>query len=233
MMGWTANDEVLATGRYSAAPDYRVETEANEATETFDFPELNTGAGDDFEIVRTAAENWLTNLPAPVMSADSLWENLSDGDADNDPVIVSVRKPEHYELGHIPGAINIPWKNIADPANLAMLPADKQIVVYCYTGHTGQVAATVLGILGYDAINLKFGMMGWTADDEVLATARYSGAPDYRLEPEAVVAQPISTDAEPVIAPATGAPSLWVYVLPVVGVGLLMAGLVLRRSFAR
>ena len=58
-----------------------------------------------------------------------------------------------------------------------MLPTDQPIVVYCYTGHTGQVAATILQVLGYDVQNLKFGMMGWTADDEVLATGRYAGGP--------------------------------------------------------
>ena len=45
-------------------------------------------------------------------------------------------------------------------------------MVYCYTGHTGQVAATLLRAFGYDAVNLKFGMMGWTDNDEVLATVR-------------------------------------------------------------
>ena len=74
----------------------------------------------------------------------ALFENLSDGDTSNDPFIVSVRAPEHYALGHIEGAINIPWKTIADDASLAMLPMDQPIVVYCYTGHTGQVAATIL-----------------------------------------------------------------------------------------
>ena len=43
-----------------------------------------------------------------------------------------------------------------------MLPMDQPIVVYCYTGHTGQVAATILRALGYDVQNLKFGMMGWS-----------------------------------------------------------------------
>ena len=47
---------------------------------------------------------------APVIAAAALFENLSDGDTSNDPFIVSVRAPEHYALGHIEGAINIPWK---------------------------------------------------------------------------------------------------------------------------
>ena len=77
------------------------------------------------------------------------------------------------------GAYNIGWKAVGDVENLATLPIDQTIMVYCYTGHTGQVAATALKLLGYDAINMKFGMMGWTDDDEVLATGRYTAAPDY------------------------------------------------------
>jgi len=92
---------------------------------------------------------------------------------------VSVRAPEDYALGHVEGAYNIPWKAIANPANLATLPTDRPIMVYCYTGHTGQAAATALALLGYNVVNMKFGMMGWTDDDTILATARYTGAPGY------------------------------------------------------
>ncbi|MEA3334544.1 MAG: rhodanese-like domain-containing protein [Chloroflexota bacterium] len=187
MMGWTQDDEVLATKRYDPAtsPDYPLETEPNEATETYDFPELAIETDMPDDVVRAAVDAYLNaEGMKPVITADAVFENLNDGDPDNDPVIVSVRGPDHYALGHIPGAINIPWKTIADPANLAKLPSDKPIVTYCYTGHTGQLANTVLGVLGYDTVNMKYGMMGWTQDDEVLATGRYDPAtsPDYPLE---------------------------------------------------
>ena len=141
----------------------------------------------DLTVIQAAANSYFDSGKAPVMSADALFETLNDGDDSNDPFIVSVRGPDHYALGHIPGAINIPWKTIAESESLAKLPTDRQIVTYCYTGHTGQIAATVLDLLGYDAINLKFGIMGWTMNDEVLATSRFgpeSGQKDYRLETE-------------------------------------------------
>ncbi|RME51237.1 MAG: rhodanese-like domain-containing protein, partial [Caldilineae bacterium] len=85
-----------------------------------------------------------------------------------------------------PGAINIPWTQLYKAENLAKLPADKLIVVYCYTGHTGQVATTILNALGYNAVNLKFGIMGWTKDDAVLNQARFDPAtqPDFPFEGE-------------------------------------------------
>jgi rhodanese-related sulfurtransferase len=69
-----------------------------------------------------------------------------------------------YEAGHIPHAINIHWKELADPANLAKLDPNKTVIVYCYTGPTAQIASTVLNILGYSAINMKYGMMDWNTD---------------------------------------------------------------------
>jgi rhodanese-related sulfurtransferase len=181
MMGWTDNDNILVAGRYAAAAGYPTETEANELTETYDPPVLETGETDAIAIAQARAQAFLADW-SPTIAADDLYENLNDGDDSNDPFIVSVRSAEHYALGHVPGAGNIPWKEIADPESLVTLPTDQQIVVYCYTGHTGQVAATTLALLGYDVTNLKFGMMGWTDDDDVLAIARYTGAPGYPTE---------------------------------------------------
>ncbi|MCP4537458.1 MAG: hypothetical protein GY832_09960 [Chloroflexi bacterium] len=184
MMGWTDNDDVLVAGRYAGAPGYPVETEANELTETYEPPALETGESDAVAIAQARAQAFLAEWK-PVMAADALYENLNDGDDSNNPFVVSVRSGEHYGLGHIAGAGNIPWKTIANPVNLVTLPTDQQIVVYCYTGHTGQVAATTLALLGYDVTNLKFGMMGWTDDDDVLATGRYASAPGYPTEGDA------------------------------------------------
>lgn len=229
MMGWTKDDTVLATKRFGPdtdARDYALETQANEATETYAYPALSTGASGDFEIVRAAADNWLNTAQAPIVSADSVFENLNDGDDSNNPVIVSVRTAEHYALGHVPGAINIGWKAIADPANLAKLPPDKRIITYCYTGHTGMVAGTILGILGYDAGNMKYGMMGWTEDDTVLATARYDvdTAPDY----------PVEASAAPSTLPTTGAETSLPILVVVIGLAAFAMGAALRtRRVAR
>jgi rhodanese-related sulfurtransferase len=239
MMGWTADDEVLATTRFGPDTDqrdYRVETEPKEATETYEFPELDTGGADDFEIVRIAVDNWLKNAEAPIVSADAVWENLSDGDAENDPFILSVRSAEHYELGHVPGAVNIPWRALAKAENLAKLPTDRNIATYCYTGHTGQVSAVVLGVLGYDVSNIKYGMMGWTEDDEVLATARFGPdvQADYRVESMAGAggAEP-APEPEPAELPAAGGTlSLDWLVLLAGGLSSLGTGLVLRRRLA-
>ncbi len=182
MMGWSKDDDVLGLTRFDPAtqPDFPVETAANQATETYALPALPE-TGDDAEIVREAVDAYLSSDKAPVMSASDLYANLNDGDASNDPFILSVRQPENYFKGHIPGAIDIPWTDLYKEENLTKLPTDKPIVVYCYTGHTGGVATTILNTLGYDATNLKFGIMGWSKDDDVLGLTRFDPAtqPDF------------------------------------------------------
>jgi len=175
MMGWTDNADVLATTPFSAAAGFPTETTENAATATHDLSDPdNTDSKMEDEII-VAAVN-ATTAKAPAMSAQALFDNLSDGDTSNDPIVVSVRSGTHYAIGHIQGAINIPWRSIAKTENLQKLPTDRQIVIYCYTGHTGAVATTTLNMLGYNAINLKFGMMGWSSDADVVATTPFSAA---------------------------------------------------------
>jgi hypothetical protein len=78
------------------------------------------------------------------------------------------------------------------------------------------VATTVLGMMGYDVHNIKYGMMAWTKDDNVLATARFDPAtqPDYRLEKAVAVT--------PAALPTTGGVLVW---HEIAAVGLIVVGL--------
>ena len=117
-------------------------------------------AADD---IRADAEGYFSGGTKNI-SADALYDNLNDGDDSNDPYIISVRSKEHYDLGHIPGAVWMDAKTLFTADNLATLPADKQIVVYCYTGQTASQVASALNMLGYDAYNLLFGFGSWNMD---------------------------------------------------------------------
>jgi rhodanese-related sulfurtransferase len=134
----------------------------------------NTTSQNSYEIVRAAAEAYVAGDKAPTISAQALFDTLNDGDASNDPIIISVRSETQYNLGHIPGAINIPWRDIAVLAELKVIPPDRELVVYCYTGHTGAVATTALNMMGYDAKNQKYGMCSWTQDPDIRGTSPFS-----------------------------------------------------------
>ena len=88
---------------------------------------------------------------------------LEDGDATNHPQIISVRAESAYDPGHVPGAINIPYRSVADLVNFTnLVDPGKPVVAYCYTGHTGSLSTVALGILGYKVVNLLYGMNGWS-----------------------------------------------------------------------
>lgn len=104
------------------------------------------------------------------LSPKALKAELDDGNPADDPQILSVRSAADYQKGHLPGAIDIPWQNVAVLANSAMLDPDRPVVAYCYTGHTGSLASIALGILGYDVVNMMYGMCGWNPIAAVTAT---------------------------------------------------------------
>jgi rhodanese-related sulfurtransferase len=184
MMGWSNDPDVVGTTPFSEAPGYPTETEAHELTGSYDPPVLDTGESDGAAIAIARAQQFLADW-SPTISAEAVYENLTDGDDSNNPFLISVRAPDIYAVGHVQGAVDIPWKSIADTSLLAGVPSDQPIVDYCYTGHTGQVAATILKLLGYDVQNMKFGMMGWSNDLDVVGTTPFSAAPGYPTETEA------------------------------------------------
>ena len=124
--------------------------------------------------------------------------------------ILSVRKAEDYNKGHIEGASNIPFaKGMASA--FGDLPKDKTIVVYCYTGQTaGQVTAG-LRLMGYDAVSLNGGMgtaanapQGWAnngfpvvSDVSIKLDALYASMPEhmYKIPEKDFVAKVVAGEA--------------------------------------
>jgi rhodanese-related sulfurtransferase len=118
--------------------------------------------------VQEAAGAYFGEGPKTINAAD-LFENLNDGDAENDPYIISLRSAEDYAKGHVPGAVNMSVTMLFSAENLATIPPDRDVVVICYTGQTAGQATAALNMLGYEAYSLLFGMSSWTTDPDVFA----------------------------------------------------------------
>ncbi|MBI2955421.1 MAG: rhodanese-like domain-containing protein [Chloroflexi bacterium] len=182
MASWT-KDENVAPNRLDpekTPKDYKIESRVNVPAQVYSFPVVdNTSAADEFEIIRAAADAYLSSDRGKNanIKAEDLFYNLNDGNAANDPQVLSVRSKADYEIGHIPGAINIPWQEVVRKDNLARLAPDKPIAVYCYTGHTGSQASAILNMLGYETRNLQHGIGSWTKDMEVVKT-RFDNSKD-------------------------------------------------------
>lgn len=72
-------------------------------------------------------------------------------------VLIDLRKSSDYKKSHIKGAKNIFWLDLFKKSNLKKLPNDKKIFLICYVGHTSSQVMTLLKLLGYDVVSIKFG----------------------------------------------------------------------------
>lgn len=175
MCSWTKNAEVRGTSPFSEETSSDFTTETTENTPgTYELADPDYVSSQDAdEVMQEAAIAYLADA-AGTISAGDLYALITDTDASNDPQILSVRASSIYAVGHIPGAINIPWKEVGQEENLKKLDPSRDIVVYCYTGHTGGIATAALNLLGYKATNLRHGMCGWTKDAAIRGTTPFT-----------------------------------------------------------
>jgi rhodanese-related sulfurtransferase len=126
-------------------------------------PKLNIAPG-IFAHIASRADAFLANGAKTIFAADVKKKM----DAGEQLFIMDIRSHKDYVIGHIPGAVNIEFANVAKPENLVKLPTEGvQIVVVCYTSQTGNQATAILNVLGYDAWALRFGMMGWISSTKM------------------------------------------------------------------
>lgn len=78
-----------------------------------------------------------------------------------DVFVIDVRTPLEYEQGHIPGAVNIPHDDIEN--HIDEIPKDRNIVVYCRSGHRAQLAMKILEEKGYSVYNFG-GLERWDGE---------------------------------------------------------------------
>lgn len=124
-------------------------------------PVMDAYAGYYAEMAEAAGTPFASNLVS-VDNALAIWEA-------QDPSVqfVSIRRPDDFAANHIEGAINVPF-GATMPELFASLPADKKLIIYCYSGQTAGQTIAALRVLGYDAVSLAGGMgtpanapLGW------------------------------------------------------------------------
>ncbi|MDU5100354.1 MAG: rhodanese-like domain-containing protein [Peptoniphilus grossensis] len=84
--------------------------------------------------------------------------NVNDIDKISDAFIIDVREDEEvFETGTIKGSVHIPMMTV--PNNLNKIPRDREIYILCRSGRRSYEVASYLSELGYNAINLKGGII--------------------------------------------------------------------------
>lgn len=85
-------------------------------------------------------------MQAPQVDGPALLARIEAGTA---PVVLDVRSRREFLLGHVPGALHLPfWKVPSHASKLPLSPADP-IVVYCGHGPRAHLAGAVLRRRGF------------------------------------------------------------------------------------
>jgi rhodanese-related sulfurtransferase len=76
--------------------------------------------------------------------------------------IVDARDAGQFKKEHIPGAVNIEWRQVL--ARRSELPINKPILIYCNTGTLSAQAGFALRLVGFDNLRiLQGGIREWQA----------------------------------------------------------------------
>ena len=90
-------------------------------------------------------------------------------------LIIDARDAGQYAKEHIPGAVNIEWRQVL--AKNASIPKDKTVLIYCNTGSLSAQAGFALRVSGWENVKiLQGGFAEWKAKGGLDANTRASGA---------------------------------------------------------
>jgi phage shock protein E len=96
---------------------------------------------------------------APSIAASELSARRASGVA---PVVIDVRTPEEYASGHIPGALNIPFDQVA--RRISEVDAPHGVALYCMVGPRARKGESALLSAGYTSVlHLEGGLAAWQA----------------------------------------------------------------------
>ncbi len=98
------------------------------------------------------------------LSVQTLSHRLIEGHQDF--VLIDIRKPDAFTVGHIKGAENLPLAELMSEAKLAALPKERQLIVYSQGSSEAAAAAALLRLAGRTAVAVTGGFDAW--DKQIL-----------------------------------------------------------------
>jgi rhodanese-related sulfurtransferase len=94
---------------------------------------------------------------APSITGAALHAQLESGKA---PVVIDVRTPAEYAAGHIPGAVNIPFDQVAK--RISDVDAPNGVALYCMIGPRARKGESALLAMGYEEVfHIEGGFSAW------------------------------------------------------------------------
>lgn len=90
-------------------------------------------------------------------------------------LIIDTRDAGQFAKDHIPGAINIEWRQVL--AKSSQIPKDRTVLLYCNGGTLSSQAGFALRVAGWDNVKiLDGGLTAWKAKGGMDANAKAGGA---------------------------------------------------------
>lgn len=147
--GWLSG----ISGKYES----KLENKVNERPAALTMPELKTGLSTGAEIGTARFKKLFGEGTANILiTPDEVFRNPEKY------YIINLERKDKYEDGHIPGAVRYkPEGTLGYIEEMASIPFDKPVVVYCGTGHNSGFATAYLRLFGYDAHTLMYGNNGF------------------------------------------------------------------------
>lgn len=139
----------------AVASDYQdqLETEEHDKAVATVFPTLNTGKATGEEILMARIDSlFAAGVSDALILAREVFEDPSNF------YVINYDRRDKYESGHIPGAIRYkPNGTLGIVSEMQTIPTEKEVVLYCNTGHNSGFATAYLRLFGYDAKTLTYG----------------------------------------------------------------------------
>ena len=89
-------------------------------------------------------------------------------------MIIDVRDAAQFSKAHLPGAVNIEWRQVLAKRN--DIPKNKMVLIYCNTGTLSAQAGFALRVSGWENVRiLQGGYAEWQAKGGVDANAKAAG----------------------------------------------------------
>lgn len=105
--------------------------------------------------LRSTKDDW--NYITPIDFYKNYFVKREVREVRNAYYLIDLRSNAEYKKGHVKGSKNIYWQDILEEKNIKKLPKNKPIFLICYVGHTSSQVLTLLKLLGYNVISIKYG----------------------------------------------------------------------------
>ena len=123
-------------------------------------------------MLTACTQNMPGSTETPTIHPEAIYMNITAAqakeimDTQTGYIILDTRTQEEYDEGHIPGAILIPYDEIAEKADAMLTDRNQLLLVYCRSGRRSKIAAQTLVELGYTNIREFGGIIDWPYEIE-------------------------------------------------------------------